>query len=79
MMYYRIYNTQLFFISHLLIYSLQSCPVAGNITSDCVSQVAAEPPRFGVGRVRLPTFCPGGTFASLWLKFNQELVNVSFV
>ena len=31
------------------------------------------------GGVRLPTFCPGGTFASFGLKFNQKLANVPFV
>ena len=36
-----------------------------------------EPPRFG--GVRLPTFCPGGTVASFWLKFNQKLAYAPFV
>ena len=29
-----------------------------------------------LGGVYLPTFCPGGTFASFWPKFNKKLANV---
>ena len=35
-----------------------------------------SPPDLFWGGVCLPTFCPGGTFASFWLKFNKKLANI---
>ena len=36
---------------------------------------STQAPRFG-GGVRLPTFCPGGTFASFSLKLSPKLANI---
>ena len=45
-----------------------------NLCIDIYIYTSISPPH--LGGVCLPTFCPEGTLASFWLKFNKKLANI---